>query len=181
MADATSASSASASKAMGLNLHPIKLHFAHISKVAFEAREIPENLSEADRAKAIPGFFRFSVRSNLEDGHATVVSTVLCLFRDDQQAGAAEAQDSKDCYALEVSVTSGFVFDPQEISKGQVQEWCQKGSIFVVLPFIRSVIANLTRESGFPLLLLPLLEVPTFRPPPAAKELPAQERPAQEG
>jgi len=175
MADAGPASGAPVAKVAGLNLHPIKLHFAHISKVAFEAKEIPESLSEGERAKAIPGYLRFGVKSNLGEGQATIVSTVLCLFQDDQESESAEVRGGKDYYTLEVAVTAGFLFDPQEISKEEVQEWCHKGSIFVVLPFIRSVVANLTRESGFPLFLLPLLEVPTFRPPPATKEPPAQE------
>jgi|WetSurMetagenome_2_1015567.scaffolds.fasta_scaffold36660_3 preprotein translocase subunit SecB len=167
-----SAPSESPPKVADWNLHPIRLQFAHLSKLVFEAKEVPANLNETEKAKATPGFVRFGVKSNVGEGQALVVSTVTCLFKDDHEQEAAEGLSGADYYNLEVSVTSGFVFKPEEMTKEEVQEWCQKGSVFVVLPFIRGLVATVTRESGFPPFLLPLLEVPTFRPPtvkPAAK------------
>jgi hypothetical protein len=179
MADAVPASREPSLKVAGLNLYPVRLQFAHVSKVAFEAKEVPANLSEADRAKAVPDFVRFGVKSSVGEDQALVISTVSCLFRDDQPSDATEAPTGKDYYALEVSVTAGFVFNPQEMPREEVQEWCQKGSIFIVLPLMRGVVATITRESGFPTFLLPLLEVPTFRPPttkpPAKPDDPAPE------
>jgi preprotein translocase subunit SecB len=179
MSEGTPSLSLTPPKVGGLNLHPVRLQFAHLSKVVFETKDVPANLKESDREKAIPGFVRFGVKSNVGDGQALVVSTVTCLFKDDQEHEQTESPVGTEYYNLEVSVTAGFVFNPQEMPKNEVQEWCQKGSIFVVLPFIRSVVATITRESGFPPFFLPLLEVPMFRPP-ASKPASKAVKPATE-
>lgn len=162
------------------NLYPIQLRFVHLSHLSFEAREIPENLPKEERAGATPGFLSAAVESDVGDGRATVASRLSLLFRDQSDEGepestppadkdAAPADQAGDYYSLEVAVVAGFSYDPKEMQKEKVKEWCQKGSLFIVLPYIRSIVATITGESGFPVVSLPLLEVPTFRPPDKVK------------
>jgi preprotein translocase subunit SecB len=156
-----------------LKLFPVKVQFVHLSKLSFEAREIPRNLSKEELAKATPGLLKVSVTAKVGETHATVNSTVSFLFRDggpaEQPTEAAEgtriaASSARDCYSLEICYVSGFSYDPKDISREDVQRWCEQGSFYVVMPYMRSMISHITSESGFSVVLLPLLEVPAFKP-----------------
>jgi len=160
---------------------PVRLQFLHLTKLTFEAKGVPENLLEDEKEKASPGFLKVVVNANVGDTRATVAWTLSFLFSGagpeseppSQSNGAAIPADSRrDYYSLEIRYTAGFVYDQKDITKHDVQQWCEKGSFYIVMPYMRSIVSGITSESGFPVVLLPLLEVPTFRPHP--KEAPAQ-------
>jgi len=157
-------------------LHPIRLQFLHLSKVNFEARSIPANLEEEEWAKAGSARWRVGISTNIDETRAVVVASLECCFEEPPggeeekpkkpKAGPKGASEEEARpYSFEVQATAGFTFDQEEIPLEEVREWCQKGSFFIFVPYFRSIIANITRESGFPEVLLPLLQVPTFRPP----------------
>lgn len=159
--------------AVAWNLHPIKLQFLHLHKVLFEAHDLPESLAAAGVTKAPRAAWTVNVRGNVEVPRARVIASVA-FCAEEAEGGVSEAASGEPDakrpvgpYTLEVEVIAGFVFDPKEISPAEVDEWCKKGSFFVLCPYLRHVIAEITRDSGFPEIYLPLLEVPTFRPPPA--------------
>lgn len=159
----------------GFNLHPIHLEFVNLSKLVFVANENPMSLAAEDIQKAISVPIAVKISANVGDGRATVVSLLsLAVGTEEAHPEIPEKQPvepvvahepARPYYALEVATTAGFHFDPKEMSEADVREWCHKGSFFVLMPYLRDLVARITRESGFPVVLLPLLEVPTFRPP----------------
>jgi hypothetical protein len=154
---------------------PVRLQFLHLTKLTFEAKDMPENLLDDEKKKAAPGFLRVVVNANVGDTRATVAWTLSFLFSEarpesgppSQSNDAATPADSKrDYYSLEVRYTAGFVYDQEDITKHDVQQWCEKGSFYIVMPYMRSIVSEITSESGFPVVLLPLLKVPSFQPHP---------------
>jgi hypothetical protein len=159
------------------NLHPIKLRFVHLHTLKFEAGFLPESATKEEMQRAFTPQWLFSVTGNVDKENAVVVASLKCRFNmapaPAQKSGAQEAEaddrhsSPPEPYRLEVAAVAGFTFNPNEIPAPEVKLWCDKGSFFVLAPYLRNVIAGITRESGFPEVLLPLLEVPTFRPPSA--------------
>jgi len=161
------------------NLHPIRLQFLHLKRLVFEANYLPESRTGELFELASSGDWRINVTGAVHNDRATVVACVQCTFKSPDQKKPREAEreevketkPTEDPYRLEMEAVAGFSFDPQEISQDDVDKWCKLGSFFILAPYLRNIIAEITRESGFPEILLPLLEVPTFRPPPAKKTL----------
>jgi len=157
------------------NLHPIRLQFLHLRKLRFEAYEIPERMTSESIQNAGAGMWSVNVRGSVQGNAAVVVASVGCCFaRPKAEGKAQESPDKAQCdaqqprvgpYSFEVEAVAGFAFDPKEISPEEVDRWCKKGSFYIISPYLRHVIAEVTRDSGFPEVYLPLLEVPTFAPP----------------
>jgi len=167
------------------NLHPIRLQFVHLRRVSFEAYSLPEEMTRDELAGLGAGQWTVNVKGSVQENRAVVTAFVGCSFTEvedaDRQDALSNGKDEdvdkeeaeKGPYHLEVEVVAGFTFDPSEISHKEVDDWCKIGSFFIVSPYIRHVIAEITRDSGFPEVYLPLLEVPIFRPP---VQKPAQEQ-----
>jgi len=167
------------------NLHPIRLQFVHLRRVSFEAHSLPEEMTGDQLAALGAGRWTVNVSGSVQENRALVTASVGCFFAEGQDADTEDALPSgedKDAdtakaerrpYDFEVEVVAAFTFDPSEISHKEVDDWCRIGSFFILSPYIRHVVAEITRDSGFPEVYLPLLEVPTFRPP---VQKPAQEQ-----
>ncbi len=159
----------------GYRLHPVRLQFVYLKRLAFDANYLPKELPSGLFRLAESGQWRVNVSGNVHGNRATVVASVEASFEQGREVLGTERQQREvaseslgqyeDPYQLEVEVVAGFLFDPSEISEDEVDKWCKLGSFFVLAPYVRDVIARVTRESGFPEILLPLLEVPTFRAP----------------
>jgi len=172
MSKPASVSSVREASALDPKHFPVRVQFLHLAKLSFEATEIPDNLSPKELAKASPRFLKVAVTANVGDTRATTTSTLSFVFgcrSDNAQAheptekAAGEQEPERGYYSLEVRYVAGFLYDPKEIAKEDVQRWCEQGSFYVVMPYMRSLISQVTSESGFPVVLLPLLQVPAFK------------------
>lgn len=159
-------------EAPAYNLHPIRLQFVHLKRIRFNARVLPAKMSPEEAAAVTSGRWLISVSGNVGDDEAIVEATVRCSFVDPTKKEVAPealdvtvAAEEQGPYVLEVSAVAGFKYDAREISKKNVEQWCNLGSFFIVAPYLRGIIAEITRDAGFPTVHLPLLEVPTFRAP----------------
>lgn len=150
---------------------PVRLRFIHIAQVRFQANVFPEAMTEEQvRAASVLPKWSVKVTSTLEENRVVVVAALECAFdspvEKPEQANQTNAGSPSQViapYVFEIAVVAGFVFDPDRMPAADVKRWCDQGSFFVILPFLRNAVAQVTRDSGFPEALLPLLQVPVLR------------------
>ena len=150
---------------------PVRLCFVHLQRVRFEAKVIPDAMTQEQIDAALAPKWSAKVTSTIEEGNRAIVITSLeCVFNSttekpeqaDQTKGGPPNQVAAP-YVFEIGVIAGFIFDPDKMPAADVKRWCDQGSFFVISPFLRNALAQITRDSGFPEVLLPLLQVPVFR------------------
>jgi preprotein translocase subunit SecB len=145
------------------DLFPIRLSFIHLKKVSFEACRLPEELTSEELATSGAGGWNAGVTVSVQESSATVEATV---HQKDAEGEACKDDSPQRPYLLSVTAIASFSFDPEQMKRQEVETWCRVGSFFIIAPYIRNLISEITRDSGFPSVYLPMLVLPTFRAPP---------------
>lgn len=144
------------------DLHPITLQSLCLSRLEFVAHITPRGLTEDEWTASK---WRIDVKSEVKEQTATVKATVSHVFEATGEQAEERPPVLEAPYDFLIEARGEFSFDQKVIGTEEVKQWCEKGSFFIFAPYLRNMIADITRESGFPEVYLPLLEVPTFRAP----------------
>jgi hypothetical protein len=149
---------------------PVRLRFVHLERVRFQANAIPEEMTKEQAEAALAPKWSAKVTSTISENRVLVVASLECVFdspaekpeQADQTKGGPPSQAIAP-YVFEIAAVAGFIFDRDKMPAADVKRWCDLGSFFVISPFLRNAVAQVTRDSGFPEVLLPLFQVPILR------------------
>jgi preprotein translocase subunit SecB len=64
---------------------------------------------------------------------------------------------------LDIELTGLFKIDTKNFNKDQIEDWAHRGSMYILLPYVREYVYWLTYRCGFKPLILPLAQIPTIR------------------
>lgn len=156
-----------------LRVHPIKLQFLHIRRLEFSTDILPESLKPDDLKAAAGGRWTVDISADVGTANAVVIASVDCCpapkaatenkgTEEDEETEPGKSS-AEPLYRLRMAAVAGFAFDPAEIQIAEVKQWCTLGSFYIIAPYLRNLIAQITRESGFREVILPMLEVPILQ------------------
>lgn len=168
---------------LALEPFPVRLRFVHLERVRFQANAIPEEMTKEQIEASLAPNWSAKVTSTIFENRAVVVASLECAFgspavKPEQAVETKGGAPSEVIapYVFEIAAVAGFVFDPDKMPPADVKRWCDQGSFFVISPFLRNAVAQVTRDSGFPEALLPLFQVPILRE--SNRERPIADAPA---
>ncbi len=149
------------------NLEPFPVQVGTVVpiRVDFEAFVAPEAAKPPMYHDPEDVGFRVNMKYRVDESEGMVIAEADVQFGDapaDEQ-GADEAKRPKPAYRLTVAAAASFAYDPQAMSKAEVETWCAKGAIYILTPYLRELVFSMTARSGFPAISMPLVTVPVFR------------------
>jgi hypothetical protein len=150
-------------------LHPFPVRVGAIvpTRIDFEAFAAPDEAKPPVYHDPKRVGFNVGVKYRVDESSGFVLVSAEAVFEKTE----GELLPTKPPYRLSVGAAAPFAYDPQEVSKDEVEQWCAKGAFFVVSPYLRLLVFFVTGQSGFPMLTLPLVTVPILR------EIPESGRP----
>jgi hypothetical protein len=145
---------------------PVRVGAIVPTRIDFEAFAPPSEAKPPEYHDPAGVVFSVGVKYHLEEDSGVVLISAEATF----EKPGGEPSPAKPPYRLNVGASAPFIYDPKEISKDEVAEWCAKGAFFVVSPYLRLLVFFVTGQSGFPTITLPLVKVPMFREKPLGRK-----------
>jgi len=159
-----------------LVLFPLQIGDIEPIRIDFEAF-VPPSMARSPRYfGGKPSGFDSRTKYKLDDDSDTgaVILTVKAQFKpevpsaDDEEAGAPDVRERDEAkqeapYRLEVSIGGSFSFEPDRVAREQVESWCKGASFFILSPYVRQLVWDITAKSGFGPVVMPLVHVPVLK------------------
>lgn len=160
-----------------INLTPFPVRVGEIEpiRIDFEAFVPPSGAKAPVYYDPAGVDFRVRVKYRIDDGTGVVIVMAEADFAQEKASSDDAATDAseptvKPPYRLAVAAAASFNYDGKEMSKKEVTTWCEKGAFFVLSPYLRQLVFDVTARSGFPTITLPLVTVPILRDMPSQAE-----------
>ena len=142
-------------------IEPVRIDFEAFAQPA--AAKLPEYHDPASVDFRVQIKYRVDESSGIVVGLADSVFGQVTKGASDGSGEKVEATAPKPPYRLNVAVAAAFVYDPKEMSRAEVTTWCEKGSFYVLFPYLRHLVFDTTAKTGFPTVTLPLVLLPILR------------------
>jgi len=149
-----------------LKLFPVQVAELETVRIDYEAFVSPAGAQPPKYFNPHQISFCPQVKYRVDDSSGVVIVSAKSVFARPTKGGAAADLSADPAplepYRLEVAAGAVFIFDPQKMSREEVVEWCEKGAFFIVSPYLRQLVHDVTARSGFPTVTLPLVQVPVL-------------------
>jgi hypothetical protein len=152
-----------------LRRFPATIDFVHLRSVEFDAHRLPPRVTGDENGSFVPDTWdmKISVQEAGDCRYMVEVEAEALFNAEEKGAGEGksgsgnEDQDVPPPYELSLSAIAGVRTDenlPDEV----VDQWLNEGSQYLLIPYLRSFISNVVRNSGFEVPYFPLLAVPVL-------------------
>lgn len=158
------------------NLQPFPIQLGEIEpiRIDFEAFVPPSVAKPPVYCNPSNVNFGVKVKYRVENGTGIVIVMTEADFSKENvltdDVDEINENTMKPPYRLVLAAAASFAFDSAEMSEDEVKTWCEQGAFFVLSPYLRQMVFDITAKSGFPTITLPLVKVPVLRASPGGAE-----------
>lgn len=153
-------------RAEGLKHFPATIDFVHLQSVDFDAHRLPPRVTGSDET-FMPSSWEMTISvQDVTEGRYMVEVGAEAVF----EGGESDNGNPEDAsgsgyeetpYDLSLAVVAGLRIEG-EVSEDIVQNWLDKGAQYLLIPYLRSFVSSVVRDSGFDVPYFPLLSVPVL-------------------
>jgi preprotein translocase subunit SecB len=148
---------------MELKAHGIQLEFLGVKEIHFDSDRMPGVIKVEDLEDQVFG-----------SGHSSYDKTNKAIA----VLVSWEVKTKDGGVTFRISLNAVFRVNEQAFPAERVEEWAEKGSFYVLFPYLREHIYSMCLRTGFPMIRLPMVEIPTFKiakpTPEADQQLPLE-------